>query len=151
MKTESITVNKTADNPKGIDLEIVKPQSTVEQRLLSHMLVPYIRAAKERGNLPYDLPDNFTVEYLREGTFLASAQGPRASQGYYEPAKPIAIFGGRTFDLIHAEAARRADAKKDDQNAAEAKGTMETETADESPEHSDAPEGAEASEAKSES
>jgi hypothetical protein len=118
MKTETITVNKTAQNPDGLQIEIVKPQTSLEQRVLSYLLVGQIKQAKERGALPYDLPENFSVEYLREGTFLASAQGAQSPGSFYEPPRPIAIFGirtvsgGRRFDLIHADAKRQTDQKK---------------------------------------
>ncbi len=144
MKTETITVNKTEDNPKGIDLEIVKPTTSLEQRLLSHILVPYIKQAKERGAIPYDLPDSFTVEYLREGTFLAQAGGA-SSAGFYEPPKPIAIFGlrtaGRGFDLIHAEAARRAGEQKAEGDAGKAEAKADDAKTEETPVASDSSDG----------
>ena len=38
MKTEKITVNKTADKPEGVEIEIVQPESDMEGRLLAQLL-----------------------------------------------------------------------------------------------------------------
>jgi len=105
MKTEKITINKTPQQPDGVQIEIVVPQEDMEERLLSFLLVGFLRDLKQNNRIPYELPERFIVEHRGNGTFVAftvpGGQGP-----FYEQRKPIAMFGIRTFsgrfDLVHA-------------------------------------------------
>lgn len=108
MKTDRITVNKTAERPEGIEIEIVQPETPLEERLISFMMMPMVRELKRDNRIPYDLPARLKIEHIGNGTFLATGQreGP-----YYENPNPIAILGLRIvpngFDLIHAEPRQR--------------------------------------------
>ncbi len=105
MKTAKITVNKTAERPEGIEIEIVQPENPVEERLLGYLLHPMLLELKRQNRIPYELPARFKVEHRGSGTFVASSSGGEGP--YYEPPKPFAIVGvrvaGATFDIIHAE------------------------------------------------
>lgn len=105
MKTAKITVNKTAERPEGIEIEIVQPENPVEERLLGYLLHPMLLQLKHDNRVPYELPARFKVEHRGSGTFVASSYGGEGA--YYEPPKPFAIVGirvaGLTFDIIHAE------------------------------------------------
>ncbi len=104
MKTEKININKTPQQPQGIEIEVVVPESKIEEKLLSFLLVSFLRDLKQNNRVPYDLPQRFNVDYRGQGTFLASGFPEQAA--YYEPPKPIAILGIRhaagRFDLVHA-------------------------------------------------
>lgn len=110
MKTETITVNKTEQNPNGVQIELVQPESKLEEGVLNYLLASFLRDAKKRERVPYALPDNFTVSHQGRGSFLVSAFAvaqPGETPGYYQPPRPIAVIGvamfGNRFDVIHAE------------------------------------------------
>jgi len=111
MKVEKITINKSPQQPNGIEVEIVQPDSGLEERLLSFLLASFLRELKRANRIPYDLPDHIVVDHRGQGTFLVSA--PSLQAAYYEPPRPIAIFGIRTvngrFDLIHAAVPARPE------------------------------------------
>ena len=105
MKIDKITVNKTDEQPDGVEIQIIKPEDDLQGRVLSYLLVSQIREARRAGKIPYELPDQFTVEHKGEGTFIVSGN---VGQGeYYHPARPLAIVGiqtrGNRFDMIHAQ------------------------------------------------
>jgi hypothetical protein len=107
MISRKVHVNKTAEQPEGVEIEIIIPESSLEQRTLSFLLVGTLREIRRAGQMGYELPENFNVEHTNEGTFVVTTvPGPNA-QGYYEPARAVSILGirvaGNGFDLVHAE------------------------------------------------
>ncbi len=113
MKTDKIRINKNAENPEGVEVEIVQPETELEERVLSFALAGTLRELKRANLIQYDLPEQFKVEHRKDGTFLASAF---PESGYYEPARPIAVLGlrniGNRFDLIHAPVPARPAAQQ---------------------------------------
>ena len=105
MKIDKITVNRSEQKPDGLEIEIVKPEGELQGRVLSYLLASHIREAKRAGNIPYELPDQFTVEHKGEGTFVVS--GNVGGGEYYHPPRPLAIVGiqttGNRFEMIHAQ------------------------------------------------
>jgi hypothetical protein len=104
MKTDRIRINKSPQQPDGIEIELVKPENPTEENLLSFLLTGYLRDLKRDGRLPYELPDKFGVRHQSEGSFILSGYYDEAK--YYEPPQPLLIVGiqvrqGR-FSLIHA-------------------------------------------------
>ncbi|MAE66183.1 MAG: hypothetical protein CMJ18_18085 [Phycisphaeraceae bacterium] len=105
MKSEKIRINKTAETPDGVEIEIIKPEHAREGRLISFMLPSLLREAKRQGRITWDLPERFKVEHRGEGTFVVNRLG--ADGDYYALPRPCAIVGirvrGTRFDLVHAE------------------------------------------------
>jgi hypothetical protein len=104
MKLDRIRINKSPQQPEGVEIELVKPENSTEENLLAFLLTSYIRDLKHDNRLPYDLPEKFGVRYQSEGTFILSGYYDQSQ--YYEPPAPILIVGlqsrqGR-FSLIHA-------------------------------------------------
>ena len=106
MKTEKISVNKTPDQPDGVEIEIVEPETDLEARVLSYLLPSILRDTKKNGRIEYDLPDGLSVQHQREGTFVVSASSSK-DNAYYALPRPVAIVGlrlaGSQFDIVHAE------------------------------------------------
>ena len=106
MKTDKITVNKTPEQPDGVEIELVQPEDDLQSSVLSYLLGSAIREAGRNGRLNFELPEQFTVRHRSEGTFVITTASGGDSQ-LYEPPRPIAILGiaarGQRFDLIHAE------------------------------------------------
>ena len=120
MKTIKITVNKSQQQPEGIEIEVVEPENKLEERVLTYLLAGFVRDTKTRGVLKLDIPDQFTVSYERQGSFvLASGPGTPSLSGdvhtYYTPSKPLAVLaihtvGGR-MDVVYGQIGeRRPDA-----------------------------------------
>ena len=114
MKTAKIHVNKTAEKPEGVEIEIVQPAEGLEARVMSYLLANAVREARHDHRIPYKLPTAFHIEHRGEGTFVIvgtppppETAAPVAGSGYYQPPRPLAIVGlravGQTFELIHAE------------------------------------------------
>ena len=104
MKTDRIRINKSPQQPEGIEIELVKPENPTEENLLCFLLTGYIRDLKRDGRLPYELPDKFGVRHQSEGSFILS--GYYDESRFYEPPQPLLVIGiqvrqGR-FSLIHA-------------------------------------------------
>ncbi len=112
MKTRKITVNKTDKKPEGTEIEIVEPETAVEQRVMGFLLSAAIREIKRSGNMGYELPDNLTVDYAKEGTFVVQSPAGLNKSGMYQNAKPLAVIGvhvnGQRVDLVHASLAAPA-------------------------------------------
>lgn len=113
MKTAKIKINKTKEQPEGVEIEIVQPDSNFEGRVLGSLLVNSLREAQRENRIPYKLPAQFHVEHRAEGTFVVmgtpspkETANPLPGGGYYQPPRPLAIVGiravGNRFDLIHA-------------------------------------------------
>lgn len=106
MKTRKIFVNRTPQQPQGVPLEVVEPQGDLDARVLSFLLSATLREIKRSGKLEYDLPDFFTVEYTKDGSFVVSKPAGLNSKGIYEKARPIAVLGirmhERGIDIVHA-------------------------------------------------
>ena len=107
METEAITVNVNAQQPDGVEIEIVQPENETEERLLCYLLTSHVDQMKQRNQMPYDLPDQFYIDHQSEGTFVAMAHRPtEETGGFYSQPRPIAIIGirvdGPRFDIIHA-------------------------------------------------
>lgn len=109
MKTAKISVNKTAEKPEGVEIDIVQPEGELEKRFMMFTLRHLLQTAKREDRLNFDLPEGFQVMHQREGSFVVA--GFRSSEdqqqaGYYQPPAPIAVVGLRTagnnFDMIHA-------------------------------------------------
>jgi len=104
MKTEKITINKSAQQPAGVEIDIVIPDGKLEEQLIGFMISLYLRDLKHAGRINYELPDQFTVDYRGEGRYVASVVGGVGP--YYEPPRPVCLVGLRVadgrFDLIHA-------------------------------------------------
>jgi len=114
MKTAKIRVNKTAEKPEGVEIEIVQPETAFEGRVIGFLLSHAVREAKHDNRIPYKLPAAFTIEHRGEGTFVVLGTPPPPQTavpvqggGYYQPPRPLAIVGlrvlGQNFELIHAE------------------------------------------------
>ena len=104
MKAEKTVVNQTAEQPDGIEIEMVTPESDLDKQLLSYLLASHVRELKQTKQSVFDLPENFIIEHGRKGMFFVKRV---VSEGeYYEPPRPVAIVGirvaGNRFDLIHA-------------------------------------------------
>ena len=108
MKTDQVRINKTPEQPDGVEIELVQPESDVEGRLLAYLLGAFMREATRQERVPYELPEQFEIQHRSEGTFVLTSQAGANSGGYYQQAKPLAIMGirvvGNTFDVIHASA-----------------------------------------------
>lgn len=116
MKTTKVAVNKSADRPDGIEIEVVEPENNLEQRVLSYLLTGYVHNARKGGSLKVDLPEQFTIEYQREGSFVlfAGPQGPKTEGGqttYYQPQTPKAVLAihavGNRFDVVYGEVGKK--------------------------------------------
>ena len=139
MKTDKIRVNRTTEQPEGIEIEIVKPESELQGGVLSFLLQGMLRDLKQRDRVLYELPDQFTVEHRGEGTFVVSAHVGEGQ--FYQQPRPIAIVGirtvGRRFDLVQAELKPEHFRQQNQQQAAAAAAggdgatAAATETADE--------------------
>ena len=105
MKIEKITVNKTPEQPDGVEIDLVKPEDDLQGRILSYLLTSAVREANRDGRINYDLPDRITVKHSGEGTFVVT--GSRSESTFYEQSQPLAILGissrGNRFELIHAK------------------------------------------------
>lgn len=127
MKIQKISVNRTSDKPKGVEIEIVQPETDIQGRLLAFLLPSMLREAKKNGRLSFELPDQFTVNHQGEGTFVVKAAGKAG--GIYEQPKPIGMVGirvsGKRFDLVHAG----IDVEKLRQRVAESRKATTTEAA----------------------
>jgi hypothetical protein len=104
MKLDRIRINKSPQQPEGIEIELVKPENPTEENLLAFLLTGYIRDLKRDGRLPYELPDKFGIRHQSEGSFILS--GYYDETRFYEPPQPLLVIGiqsrqGR-FSLIHA-------------------------------------------------
>ena len=108
MKTDKISINKTVEQPDGVEIEIIQPENKMEEGVLSFLLTGFLRDLKRDGRVSYELPERFRIEHRGNGTFVAFGQSDGT---YYEPPKPLAILGLRhangRFDLIHAAPALR--------------------------------------------
>jgi len=114
MKIDRIRINKSPQQPEGIEIELVKPENSNEENLLAFLLTGYVRDLKHDGRLPYELPEKFGVRHQSEGTFILS--GYYEQNQFYEPPLPILIVGiqmrqGR-FSLIHAPIQARSRGEK---------------------------------------
>lgn len=110
MKIDRIRINKSAQQPEGIEIELVKPENPIEENLLAFLLTGFLRDLKRDGRLPYELPDKFGVRHQSEGSFILS--GYYDESRFYEPPQPLLIVGiqsrqGR-FSLIHASIQARS-------------------------------------------
>src|SRR3954453_7060153 len=104
MKIDRIRINKSPQQPEGVEIELVKPENPNEENLLAYLLTCSIRDLKRDGRLPYELPDRLSVRHQTEGSFIVS--GYYDETKFYEPPQPLLIIGiqsrqGR-FSLIHA-------------------------------------------------
>ena len=108
MKTERITVNKTPQQPQGIDIDLVVPESSFEERVIGFLMAGFLRDLKRENRIPYELPAQVKIDYTGKGTFLLTGQSTGGA--FYEPPFPVALVGlrvaGNTFDLVHAEPKR---------------------------------------------
>lgn len=76
MKTQTVTINKTADRPEGVEVELVTPESDLEQRVLAHLLAGFMRDAPAQGRVDDALPEDVRYEYTRNGSFVAMGTPP---------------------------------------------------------------------------
>src|SRR5687767_14193136 len=104
MKTDRIRINKSAAQPEGIEVELIKPENNTEGELLAFLLTGFIRDLKRDNRLPYELPERFGVRHQAEGSFILS--GYYDESRFYEPPQPLLIVGIQSrqgkFNLIHA-------------------------------------------------
>ena len=119
MKLDRIRINKSPQQPEGIEIELVKPENPTEENLLAFLLTGYIRDLKRDGRLPYELPDKFGVRHQTEGSFILS--GYYDESRFYEPPQPLLIIGiqsrqGR-FSLIHAAIQARSRGEQQQQTS----------------------------------
>src|SRR5215212_11724130 len=121
MKLDRIRINKSPQQPEGIEIELVKPENPTEENLLAFLLTGYIRGLKRDGRLPYELPDKFGVRHQTEGSFILS--GYYDETRFYEPPQPLLVVGiqsrqGR-FSLIHASIQARSRGQPQSTTASE--------------------------------
>ena len=112
MKTIKISVNKSEQQPEGIEIEVVEPENDLEKQVMSFLLSGFVRDTKNRGVLKLELPDQFNVSHEREGSFVLSS-GPASPNlsgdvhTYYKPPQPLAVLaihtvGGR-LDVVYGQ------------------------------------------------
>ena len=106
MKTDKIRVNRTNENPEGIEVDIVQPESPLETKVMEYLLTAFIQHARSSKGLPYDLPADLRVEHQTAGSFAAIGAA-KTDSPYYQPPRPLAVMALRQvangFDVIHAE------------------------------------------------
>ena len=112
MKTTKIAVNKSEQQPEGVEIEVVEPENPLEERVLAYLLTGFVRDTKVRGVLKLDLPEQFRVGYEREGSFVL-ASGPATPDlggdvhTYYTPSKPLAVMAihtiGDRLDVVYGQ------------------------------------------------
>ena len=116
-------MNKSEESPDGVEIEVVEPENELEQNALAYLLAGYVRDAVGRGNFNVELPENFTINYQREGSFIliggpASPDLTGPNPTYYNPGKPVAVLAiqtvGNRFDVVYGQLAAPAE----DQTAA---------------------------------
>lgn len=104
MKTEKITINRTPENPQGLEVELVQPENALEERMMCFLLEMFLSNLKRDNRVTYDIPPGGRVRHGRQGTFVL--MGQTGDTPYYEPPRPLVILGLRhfdgRFDLIHA-------------------------------------------------
>ena len=104
MKIGKITSNKTAEQPDGVEIEIVQSQNDLQVCVLSFLLTSFLRERNCNGRISCDLPDDVFVPHKAEGTFVVAA--PTLADEYYQMPCPIAVvaiyMAGTSFDVIHA-------------------------------------------------
>jgi hypothetical protein len=109
MKTRSIHVNKTKQNPNGVELELIVAETKLEERMLKFFLGNLLRFMQDRGTLAVTIPDNFFLEYKEGGSFIVCESPKAQTEGgnYYQQARPHAVVGlrksGKSFDLVYRE------------------------------------------------
>jgi len=116
MKTTKVSVNKTADKPEGVEINVIEPEDVIEIQVLTYLLQGFVRDAKSRGTFKLELPESFSISYQREGSFLLTS-GPQVpnTQGkvhtYYTPPKPLAVLAihsrGKQLDVVYGEIGSR--------------------------------------------
>jgi hypothetical protein len=119
MRTVRITVNKTPQQPQGIELDLIEPEGTLESGVLAHLLGGYLQHASKTGQFALELPPRFTIEHKGQGSFVLFS-APEATRtadpqtGYYSPAKALAVVGlrsvGRQFELVYRDLRQAAPA-----------------------------------------
>jgi hypothetical protein len=121
MKTIKVAVNKSEKQPDGVEIEVVEPESPLEQQTLGYLLNGFVRDASARGTFKLDLPESYTIAYQREGSFLLSTNpsGPNvrgSSATYYSPGKPLAVLAihklANRLDVVYGEISRGDDASR---------------------------------------
>ncbi len=121
MKTIKVAVNKSEERPDGVEIEVVEPEGTLEQQTLGYLLNGFVRDAASRGTFKLDLPEQYTIAYQREGSFLLSTSpsGPNvrgSSATYYSPGKPLAVLAihklANRLDVVYGEISQGDDASK---------------------------------------
>jgi len=116
MKTETLTINKSADRPEGVEVEVVCPENELERGVLAHLLAGFLRDARGNDRITYQLPDDIRLEYTRDGSFVVMGRPADApADGMYVSRQPVAIVGiarfGKRFDVIHASLANKPQAQ----------------------------------------
>lgn len=109
MKTTKMTINKTAEKPEGLTVNIVQPESVLEQDLMCYMLRSHLQHAKSQKSLSLELPTGFSVQYVKDGQF-AMMSGPTSSGSaaspYYDSGRALAVLvilqSGNRFEIAHA-------------------------------------------------
>lgn len=107
MKTDTIHVNKTPDNPQGIEVEIVQPETPLETGVMEYLLTAFVHQARSNKALPYELPESFQIQHQTAGSFAAIGAKQDTANPYYQPPRPLAVLAVRKagvgYDVIHAE------------------------------------------------
>lgn len=112
MKINSVTVNKNEQNPDGVPIDLIEPESKLEQDCLAYLIGGFLRNLREAGQLSLDLPERFRVEYGANASFVLSETG--AGGGYYQAPKPALVVGlrkaGRGFDMVFRDLRKQSSA-----------------------------------------
>jgi len=113
MQVKTISVNKTAEKPEGVNINVVVPEGQVETDVMNYLLIGFLQSARQGGGLKMDLPDRFMVAHQADGSFLVSSEpGMKTKSGYYSPPEPLAIVAlqqhGKRFDLAYAQIRQNA-------------------------------------------
>ena len=121
MKLDRIRINKSPQQPEGVEIELVKPENPIEENLLGFLLTGYLRDLQRDNRLPYELPEKFGVRHQAEGSFILS--GYYDETKFYEPPAPLLVIGiqsrqGR-FSLIHAAIQARSKGQPQPTTASE--------------------------------
>jgi hypothetical protein len=107
MKTSKLTINRTPQQPDGVEIDIVQPENPTEQHLLCFLLDGFLRHQVRSGRVVLDLPERFTIEYQGDGGFMVQSM-PQAntSYPYYQPPATVTVLLirqiGTRFDVIYS-------------------------------------------------
>jgi hypothetical protein len=107
MKIETIHVNKNPQQPDGVPVEIVVPESSFETELLAFTLRGYVEVARQANNLSVTMNPGYQIVHQGNGSFVVAGQVNAPENPYYQQPRALALVGVRKvpggFDILHAD------------------------------------------------